>query len=263
MLIVTGSGAWYPAHMGRTFGWSASQIGLTLGITVTAAGLLSQSISGRIMDAMFRRGIRDAQFRWYAGCLVAAAPLGIIAMTSANPWVFTVCIGLFLALISSYSACAATSLNLVTPNELRGTGIAFWAATSGLIGAAAGPMLIALVRGAILQRAVRHRLRHGDADGNLLSCRRRISVPGIPRHARGSDGSRPLGDVSFPRCSEAKISFASLDALRSVSRVLRSVATGRASAKPGYRRYFIVGIENSVRFSTSRGQRCVTAFSRV
>jgi MFS family permease len=143
-LVVTGSGAWYPAHMGRTFGWGAGQIGLSLGLTVTAAGLVSNGISGRIVDALFRRGVRDAQLRWYAGCLVVAAPVGIIAMTATNPWIFLGGIGLFLTLISSYSACAATALNLVTPNELRGTGIAFWAATSGLIGAALGPMMIAM-----------------------------------------------------------------------------------------------------------------------
>jgi MFS family permease len=143
-LVVTGSGVWYPAHLGRTFGWSAGRIGLALGLTLTAAGLVSQGLSGRIVDAMFRRGIRDAQMRWYAGCLVVATPFGIVATTSANPWVFLGCISIFLVLISSFSACATTALNLVTPNELRGTGIAFWAATSGLIGAALGPMLIAL-----------------------------------------------------------------------------------------------------------------------
>jgi hypothetical protein len=58
--------------------------------------------------------------------------------------VFLVGIGLFLILISSINACASTALNLVTPNELRGTGNAFWAATSGLVGAASGPVLIAV-----------------------------------------------------------------------------------------------------------------------
>jgi MFS family permease len=142
--VVVGPGAWYPAHMGRTFGWSASKIGLALGITLTAAGILSHVISGRIADAMFRRGMRDAQFRWYAGCLIAAAPAGIIATTSTTPWIFLVGIGVFLMLVSSINACASTALNLVTPNELRGTGNAFWSATSGLLGAASGPILIAV-----------------------------------------------------------------------------------------------------------------------
>jgi MFS family permease len=143
-LVVIGCGAWYPAHLGRTFHWSASQIGLALGVTLTAAGLISHTISGRIADAWYRRGTRDAQLRLYAGCLLAAAPVGVVATTSSNAWVFIVGIGVFLTLVSSFNACASTALNLVTPNELRGTAIAFYAATAGLVGASLGPMLIAL-----------------------------------------------------------------------------------------------------------------------
>ncbi len=141
--VVAGCGTWYPAHLGRTFGWSAGQIGLALGITLTSAGILSQVVGGRAIDALFRRGVRDAQFRWYAACLVLATPTGIIATTSANPWVFLIGIGLFLTLISSLPTCAATALNLVTPNELRGSGIALFSATAGLLGSASGPVLIA------------------------------------------------------------------------------------------------------------------------
>jgi MFS family permease len=142
--VVAGCGAWYPAHMGRTFGWSASQIGLSLGLILSLAGILSQLIFGRIVDAMFTRGIHDAHFRVYGLSLLASTPVGLIAMTSSNPWVFLASIGVFLVLVSALNACAATALNLVTPNELRGTGIAFWAATSGLVGAASGPLLIAM-----------------------------------------------------------------------------------------------------------------------
>lgn len=150
-LVVTGAGAWYPAHMARSFGWSASQIGLALGLTLTVAGLVSHALSGRIVDALFRRGIRDAQLRFYAGCLALATPLGIVATTSHNVWVFIACIGLFLTLVSSFNACAVTALNLVTPNELRGTGVAFYGASSGLFGAALGPMVIALVSQAFFE----------------------------------------------------------------------------------------------------------------
>jgi len=142
--VVAGGGTWYPAHLGRTFGWSASEIGLSLGIALTVGAIVSQVVSGRAIDALFRRGVRDAHFRWYAGCLVLATPAGIIATTSGNAWVFVIGLGIFIALVSSLPTCAATALNLVTPNELRGTGIAFWAGTAGLVGAASGPMLIAM-----------------------------------------------------------------------------------------------------------------------
>lgn len=144
-MIVAGAGIWYPAHMSRSFGWSAGKIGLTLGTLLVVVGIVGKLICGLVVDAMYRRGFRDAQLRWYAGCLLAATPAGLIATTSGDPWVFLGGIGLFLVLLSPLPACAIASLNLVTPNELRGTGVAFFAATAGLVGAGSGPILIAAV----------------------------------------------------------------------------------------------------------------------
>lgn len=141
--VVGGCGVWYPAHMGRTFGWSSGKIGLTLGLTIVVAGVTGKLICGRVVDAMYDRGFRDAQLRWYASCLLVATPIGIIATTSANPWVFLGGVCAFLVLLSPLPACYAASLNLVTPNELRGAGVAFFSATAGLIGIGGGPILIA------------------------------------------------------------------------------------------------------------------------
>jgi MFS family permease len=143
--IIGGGGAWYPAHMGRTFGWSPGKIGLTLGLTLVVAGICGKLLCGHFVDSMYRRGYRDAQLRWYAVCLVIATPIGIIATTSGNPWVFLAGVGALLVLLSPLPACYSASLNLVTPNELRGTGIAFFAATAGMLGLGGGPFLIASI----------------------------------------------------------------------------------------------------------------------
>lgn len=144
--IVLGSGAlWYPAHMGRTFGWDASQIGLSLGLALILAGVSGKLLGGFIMDAMYRRGFRDAQIRWYAASLIVGTPFGILATLSDNPWVFLSGIGLFMILLAPLPACSSAALNLVTPNQLRGVGIAFFAVTGGLIGNAVGPILVAAI----------------------------------------------------------------------------------------------------------------------
>lgn len=142
-MIVTGAGTWYPAYMGRAFGWKADQIGLYMGVTLVISGIVGKLIGGLAMDAMYRRGFRDAQFRWYAAALALATPLGLIAFTHSSPWVFLGFIGLFLTVLSPFIACANAALNLVTPNELRGTGVALFNATAGLIGAGLGPIVIA------------------------------------------------------------------------------------------------------------------------
>ncbi len=143
-MIISGAGTWYPAHMGRNFGWSAGEIGLTLGLMLVIAGIVGKLICGFAVDALYRRGHRDAQIRWYAGSLLVALPFGLAATTSDNPWVFLIALGVFIALTAPLPACASAALNLVTPNELRGSGIALFAATGGLIGAATGPILIAM-----------------------------------------------------------------------------------------------------------------------
>lgn len=160
MIVVVGAATWYPAHMARTFGWGAGQIGLTLGLAVAIPGMLGNLISGYCVDAIYKRGYHDAQMRWYAGCLLVATPVGLFALTSDNPWFFVGALSVFIALISAVPTCAGAALNIVTPNELRGTGYAFFALVTGILGAGMGPVFIAAVAehifdgGAFIGRAI-------------------------------------------------------------------------------------------------------------
>lgn len=69
----------------------------------------------------------------------------MIATTSGNPWVFLVMIGMFVILNTSMQACALTALNLVTPNQLRGAGVAVFSTMAGLIGGSSGTVLVPMV----------------------------------------------------------------------------------------------------------------------
>lgn len=142
---ITGTGSWLAAFMGRSFGWHFGQIGLVLGAIVAISGIFGPLVSGRFIDAMVRRGQRDAQFLWYGSCLSLAAPAGVIALTSKSPLVFIVFITMFQLLTSSIAACSNAALNLVTPNALRGTGVSFYGATAGLIGVSVGPLLMGAI----------------------------------------------------------------------------------------------------------------------
>jgi len=157
--LVTGLNAWYVAHMTRSFGWSAGRVGLILGATLMAAGVFGKLLCGYMVDAMYRRGYRDAQFRWMIGCVVIGTPLGLIGTTSGNPWVFIVCIGLFVTLLGGMTACAMAALNLITPNQLRGTGVAIYATVGALIGGSGGPYAVA---------AISQYVFHGDSTRSTL-----------------------------------------------------------------------------------------------
>jgi MFS family permease len=135
--------AWYPAHMARTFGWSGSDIGLSLGLSMIIGGAIGKISCGLATEALFKRGVYEANFLWYGTCLLLATPAGIIATTSGDPWVFLIGITIMVALLSTLTAVYAASLNLTVPNELRGKAIAFYAASVGLVSLSLGPILIA------------------------------------------------------------------------------------------------------------------------
>jgi hypothetical protein len=92
---------------------------------------------------MYKRGRRDAQLRWYAACLLLAAPIGVWAMNSSDPWHCLVGLFCFVLLVQPLPACAYAALNLVTPGQLRATGVALFVLTSGLVGIGLGSMLMA------------------------------------------------------------------------------------------------------------------------
>jgi MFS family permease len=142
---LVGAVGWYPAHMSRHFHWSPSRVGLTLGLLLGIGGMIGQLLGGAAMDAMYRRGRRDAPLRWFAVSVLLAAPFGIIATTSSSPLIFVIALFGYFVCIQSMPTAIYTALNLVTPNELRGTGSALFNATSGLIGAGAGPVVVAMV----------------------------------------------------------------------------------------------------------------------
>jgi len=143
--VLVGNSAWYAPHLARNFGWNPSKIGLTVGLMTSLSSIIGMLTAGRMSDWLFRRGHRDAQLRWYAACALIAAPLGVIAMTSSHAGVYIGFTFLMIMLICGMPSCAMTALNLVTPNELRGTGIAFFNMTAGIFGAGSGPVLIAAV----------------------------------------------------------------------------------------------------------------------
>jgi MFS family permease len=143
--VVSGCAGWYPVHLMRAHEWSQGQVGAWLGMTLLVAGIIGKLIGGLSVDAMYRRGYRDAQLRWFACCLLLAAPTGVYAATSGNPWAFLVMIGVFTILLTPLQACAMSSLNLVTPNRMRGTGVAVYSTVAGLLGGSVGAMAVPML----------------------------------------------------------------------------------------------------------------------
>ncbi len=143
-ICFTGGSAWYAEHIARAFGWDAAMRGTALGISLVAGGFVGKFVTGTMVGKLTEWGHKNAQFKWYGWSLVLATPIGVFGCISSNPWVYLVCLFLFIALLSPLAAVYIASLNLVTPNELRGTGVAFFGTIAGVVSLSAGPLLIAM-----------------------------------------------------------------------------------------------------------------------
>lgn len=138
-LLAYASNAWLPAILTRVSGWSIKETGgmLSLLAIVGIAGLL---FCGRTIDRMLQRGARDAHFRFYAiAALIIAA--GSLAFFSSSGMVIIAGYALIQFFIAVAGAAAAT-LQIVTPNEIRGRISSIYLVVHAVIGLGVGPTLV-------------------------------------------------------------------------------------------------------------------------
>jgi len=110
---------WLPTYMGRAFGWSAPRYGPILGaVSLVAASTLL--FSGVVVDAVYKRGVKDAHVRLYGWIVVGLAPTLLLAFWVRDPYAFVALYGLIQALGFSYILYMSTTLQLICPPEMRG-----------------------------------------------------------------------------------------------------------------------------------------------
>ncbi len=134
---------WSPTFLIRTFGWSLTDAGIWLGITLLGGGLTGALVNGNIMDWLWRKGYHDSHLRWYVIVSLILIPLGLVMVLSGNVWVFLIGKFFYQMLSSSYSSAGGASLAAVTPNQLRGRASAVFMVAQNLIGNALGAVLVA------------------------------------------------------------------------------------------------------------------------
>ena len=140
-----GTAAWLPTFFVRTHGWTAGQIGVSLGIVVIIFGTLGVALGGRIADKLAARGLKDANLRVALYSILLAIPFVIAYPLIADSRVaFAVYIPTAF-LTSVPIGVAAAALQQIMPNEMRGQATALYFFVINFLGLGLGPTLIALM----------------------------------------------------------------------------------------------------------------------
>lgn len=132
---------WLPAYFTRVHGWGPKDIGFALGIA-QIAGALTLPIHGYVVDTLYKRGRHDAHLLWCILTVILAIPMGIAIMLVSSPIVSVVLFGLYMSCILSTASMGPASIQVITPQALRGRASAIYVLVTGLIGMAVGPALV-------------------------------------------------------------------------------------------------------------------------
>lgn len=142
--------AWTPAFLARTYSLPISTIGLFMVLYTLVVGATAMLTSGRIVDWMMRRGYTDAHFRFYIGASALVAFTGGIGFLMPDPLLFFAIFS-WGSIGTAMGAIAASSLQIVTPPELRGRMSAVYLLVTGLIGMIIGPAIVASLTDFVFQ----------------------------------------------------------------------------------------------------------------
>jgi MFS family permease len=146
LMILCGNGTtvWIPAFFGRAFGWSTAEVGQYYGPVVFVCGTSGALAGGFFASWLRRRGYADANLRaaLIGFSILVPLSIGFPLMPTAGLALTMIALMNFFAGFNFGGGLAA--LQELTPNRMRALVSAMYMLTINLIGAALGPMAIAL-----------------------------------------------------------------------------------------------------------------------
>lgn len=140
---------WLPAFLGRHFGLSTMTIGFLLAVQTTLAGISGGVLSGRIVDALFARGVEDAHLRYWTVAALLCGMLGLLAFTAQTLTMFFIW-AFLLQMLLPFTGVAAAMVQVATPERLRGRASALFILTFNLLGLGLGTPLVAAITDFVL-----------------------------------------------------------------------------------------------------------------
>jgi MFS family permease len=136
------SAVWTPAFFIRTYGWQPGQIGLWYGLIYLTFGTTGALFGGWICDRLTARGVLDAPIRVAAFGYLGTGVFGGLAPLMPTP---ELALALFVPatfLATLPYPLAGTSIQLITPNRLRGQVTALYMLVINVVGLGMGPLIV-------------------------------------------------------------------------------------------------------------------------
>jgi MFS family permease len=143
IMVVYALNLWGPTYFIRTFGYDAAQAGWTFGLLMLIAGSAGLLLAGYVADAWVKMGVSDAYVRLILISMVCMTPCAIALGFVTNATAAIVVMSLAVFFSAFQGGISGGTLQLMTPNRMRGQMIAAYLLVATLIGLGFGPTVIA------------------------------------------------------------------------------------------------------------------------
>ena len=143
IMVVYALNLWGPTYFIRTFGYSRAEAGWVFGIIMILAGTGGLLLAGTVADVWMQRGTRDAYVRTILLSIVCILPCAVALGFTTNDVVGIIVMALAVFFSAFQGGLAGGTLQLMTPNRMRGQVTAVYQLVANLIGLGIGPTLVA------------------------------------------------------------------------------------------------------------------------
>jgi MFS family permease len=143
IMVVYALNLWGPTYFIRTFDYSRAQAGWVFGIVMIVAGTSGLLLAGSVADMWMQRGTRDAYVRTILLSIVCITPCAVALGFVTNDVVGIVMIALAVFFSAFQGGLSGGTLQLMTPNRMRGQVTAVYQLVANLIGLGLGPTVVA------------------------------------------------------------------------------------------------------------------------
>jgi len=138
-----GTVAWVPTYFVRVHHWAMHDIGYVYGLMVALLGGAGVICGSRFAEWLTRIGYTDAYFRAAMFSLSATAVPVIAAMLTPDPRLALALLAIATFLSSFPVSPIIASLQVISPNQLRGQIVSFYLFVANILGVGLGPVMVA------------------------------------------------------------------------------------------------------------------------
>ena len=139
-----GAGAWTAVMLMRGFSLTPAALAKSLGPLTIAFGILGPLLAGALIDYNARRKAHVSKLTTLAVAPLFAVP-SALAVFSHNPSLAIVLVAIIGAVMAMVGTTTISALQELVPANMRGITIALTGILNTLLGAASGPLLVALL----------------------------------------------------------------------------------------------------------------------